>query len=281
MQDKPYRAFPGRERILIADDADVGRGILRSLLKKDYDVIEAKNGLEVIQILKSAPENIATLLLDMMMPVMDGFGVLEFMRRNGLTETIPTIAITAISDPEGKIACYEAGAADFIEKPYDPKLLLYKIKRGISVSRAAAQRRIGENGIGSFHDQALDALPVAIFYADAKSRIATYSNALFETLPFALNGRRNATIEEIFPAGVLPDVQKAVSRLVSERVSAPVHLDLEKSGRHLTLHFTALQDAAGDISDIVGTIVDNTRDFKCRRDLERRIEELSRGRFAQ
>ena len=120
-----------RECILVADDVEFGRGILKMLLRRRYDVLEAADGREAVEQLEENADRITCVLLDIKMPGMDGYGVMNHMKRVGLLDRIPVIALTSISDPQGHIRCYESGAIDLIEKPYDESLLLYKIKWNI------------------------------------------------------------------------------------------------------------------------------------------------------
>ena len=117
-----------RDCVLVADDVDFGRGILKMLLRRDYDVLEASDGREAIACLKKEAARISCVLLDIKMPVVDGYGVMDYMREEGLMDKIPVIALTSISDPQGHIRCYESGAIDLIEKPYNEEVLLYKIR---------------------------------------------------------------------------------------------------------------------------------------------------------
>lgn len=121
-----------KERILIADDAAIDRRIVRMLLRRDYEVEEASDGLEAVQHMEANPNGYACILLDMLMPVMDGFKVMEYMQQHGLLEKIPVVALTAISDAEGHIKCYESGAIDIIEKPFNNQMLQYKLKFNIN-----------------------------------------------------------------------------------------------------------------------------------------------------
>ena len=127
-----------REGILVADDAEFSRGILKILLRFDYDVLEAADGREAIARLKADAARIACVLLDIRMPGVDGYGVLDFMRGAGLADRIPVVALTSISDPRGHIRCYESGAFDIIEKPFDEDLLLYKLRWDIDRFRRLA-----------------------------------------------------------------------------------------------------------------------------------------------
>ena len=117
-----------KDCVLVADDVDFGRGILKMLLRSDYDVLEAADGREAIARLKTDADRISCILLDIKMPGVDGYGVMDYMRKEGLLERIPVIALTSVSDPQGHIRCYESGAIDLIEKPYNEEVLLYKIR---------------------------------------------------------------------------------------------------------------------------------------------------------
>lgn len=114
-------------KILVADDLECSRGILRLLLRHDYDIVEAADGFEAVDALKRHGEAIVCVLLDIKMPGMDGYGVMDYMRDAGLDDKVPVIALTAISDPQGLIRCFRSGAADVIEKPFNEELLSYKI----------------------------------------------------------------------------------------------------------------------------------------------------------
>lgn len=120
-----------RDCILIADDVELSRNILKMLLRREYDVLVAADGLEAISRLKTDAHRISCVLLDIKMPGVDGYGVMDVMRRENILDRIPVIALTSISDPQGHIRCYESGAIDLIEKPFNEEVLLYKIRWNI------------------------------------------------------------------------------------------------------------------------------------------------------
>mgnify|MGYP002623761821 CR=1 FL=1 len=121
-----------KECVLVADDIAFGRGILKMLLRNEYDVLEAADGAEAIACLEANASRISCVLLDIKMPAVDGYGVMDYMRRERLLDRMPVIALTSVSDPQGQIRCYESGAIDLIEKPYDEDVLLYKIRWNIA-----------------------------------------------------------------------------------------------------------------------------------------------------
>ena len=86
-----------KQKILIVDDSEMNRDILAVMLGSDYEILEAENGLEAIEILQQGMTDIDLILLDIMMPEMDGFDVLGFMKRSHMTEVIPVIMISSES----------------------------------------------------------------------------------------------------------------------------------------------------------------------------------------
>lgn len=130
-----------KQGVLIADDMEFTRGILKVLLQTDYTVYEAANGAEALSLLEQHGEDMSCVLLDIRMPGVDGYEVMDCMRRKGYLERIPVIALTAISDPKGHIRCYESGAVDIIEKPYNEELLLYKVRWVITRFRRCLQSK--------------------------------------------------------------------------------------------------------------------------------------------
>lgn len=108
-----------RQKILIVDDSEMNRSILTDMLLDEYDIIEAENGAKAVALLKQMNAEISLILLDIVMPEMDGFDVLAVMNKNRWIEDIPVIMISA----EHSIACveraYELGVTDFISRPFD------------------------------------------------------------------------------------------------------------------------------------------------------------------
>ncbi|MSR89954.1 response regulator transcription factor [Inconstantimicrobium porci] len=113
-----------KETILIAEDEIRIRILLRDyLLRENYNVVEAKDGEEAVNLFSS--NNITLAILDVMMPKMDGFEVAEFIRSKTST---PIIMLTAKSEEEDKLHGYDLGIDDYVTKPFSPKVLIAKIK---------------------------------------------------------------------------------------------------------------------------------------------------------
>lgn len=114
--------------ILVVDDNIINHRILCRILKESgYDVLEAMNGQEALDIIGSGASSVDIILLDLVMPVLDGFGLLQKMNENGLIHTIPVIILTGNDEQETEIKCLEAGASDFLKKPYNAQLVRHKV----------------------------------------------------------------------------------------------------------------------------------------------------------
>ena len=107
-----------KQCILIADDSELNRVILTEILGDEYQFIEAENGLQAVEVLRSGAD-IDLMLLDIMMPEMDGFGVLETMNRNQWIDDVPVVMISAESDTKVVERAYDLGATDYISRPFD------------------------------------------------------------------------------------------------------------------------------------------------------------------
>lgn len=108
-----------RDKILIVDDKEINREMLAVILEEEYNVIEAENGCVAIEIIEKHKEELAVVLLDIVMPVLDGYQVLNFMNSGGYLEKIPVLIITIESDSSVETRCFELGVSDFIRKPFD------------------------------------------------------------------------------------------------------------------------------------------------------------------
>ncbi len=118
--------------ILIVDDEAINREILGNIIQSEYKVIYAENGKEALEIIQSEASAISLVLLDLLMPVMDGNEVLKAMKEEGLITDIPVIVLT--SEKSSEIESLKLGAADFLTKPYDlPEVILARIRHSIQL----------------------------------------------------------------------------------------------------------------------------------------------------
>lgn len=117
--------------ILIVDDAEINRSMLADMLCGQYAILEASNGVEAVALLEKHDTEISLVLLDIMMPVMNGFEVLSIMRRSEWLENVPVIMISAETSSSYIDQAYELGAADFISRPFDENTVQRRVKNTI------------------------------------------------------------------------------------------------------------------------------------------------------
>lgn len=125
-------------KILIVDDNEMNRRILKKMLGEEYDVIEAENGKEALEILRRKYKMISAVLLDIIMPVMDGYGVLKQMHANPMLSLIPVIVMTQSNDVGAEIKALTFGANDFIAKPYSAEIIRFRLRNTIRLRESSA-----------------------------------------------------------------------------------------------------------------------------------------------
>jgi sigma-B regulation protein RsbU (phosphoserine phosphatase) len=121
------------DRILVVDDNPSNRKVLVSLLKKDYAVTTAENGLEAVELNRIQPYDI--ILMDLMMPVMDGITAIENIREAHDKSLLPILVISAVGEKEKWLAAFDVGANDFIQKPFHKNELRARVTVHLQVAR--------------------------------------------------------------------------------------------------------------------------------------------------
>ena len=127
-------------RILVVDDSEMNREILSEILNEEYDIIEADSGDTCIDMLRKYETGISLVLLDIVMPGMDGFGVLNYMNRHHYLEDIPVIMISSEDSVEIVRRAYEMGVSDYINRPFDAGVVHRRVYNTIKLY--AKQRRL-------------------------------------------------------------------------------------------------------------------------------------------
>lgn len=123
------------DKILIVDDMKVNRDILVNILKDEYEIMEAENGMEAWKIIIKERKSLAAVLLDLVMPEVDGFQIIENMKQNNLMETIPVLAISGENLEDSEKRCLELGVADFISKPFHGLIVKKRVQNIVNYYR--------------------------------------------------------------------------------------------------------------------------------------------------
>ncbi len=129
-----------KRKILIVDDSELNRSLLYDILCDDFDILEARDGLEASVILRDREYEISLMLLDIVMPVMDGFELLEVMHKNNWIKSIPVIMISAENTPAYVDKAYDLGVWDYINRPFDERVVQRRVNSAMIV--AAKQQEL-------------------------------------------------------------------------------------------------------------------------------------------
>ena len=128
-----------RTTILISDDDEENRNYLKSLFQEDYTVAVTENGRQAMEFLMQNHQDVAILLLDVHMPVVDGRALLKVLKVKKVTDRIPIVMMTTTLDSDLVKECYDNGAVDFILKPFTPEIVVGRVKNTISLYHSSAQ----------------------------------------------------------------------------------------------------------------------------------------------
>ncbi len=156
--------------ILIADDIEINRDALEVILEEDYHLLFAENGKEALEMMYSHKDDLSMLLLDLNMPLMNGYEVLEHIRQDEQLQHIPVIVLTA--DKSAELRALQLGAADFITKPFDiPEIILTRVDRILELSE-------GKKLISAAETERLTGLYTRNFFFEYAWRLYRYHSEM-------------------------------------------------------------------------------------------------------
>lgn len=213
------------ERILIVDDEEVNRTILEVMFRSSFNIVEATNGQEAIDKLEEDP-GFVLVLLDIVMPVKDGFDVLEYMKQKGLIEQLPVILITSETIRDSEDRAYAYGIADVIHKPFYPDIVKRRAQNIIDLyqHKANMERKLKEQEeailakekkIQENNEFLISALSSVVEFRSSETgehirRIKYFTRILLKYLAkyFPKYGITDTQINEIARASALHDIGK-------------------------------------------------------------------------
>ena len=263
-----------RDCVIVADDSELSLSIVRRILYPHFDLLEAHNGAEIVQFLRNPPKPVSAVLLDMMMPVMDGFQVMDFMQKNGLLGIIPVVVATALADAQSKIQCYEAGAFDVLDKPLDSKFLPFKLRWDID--RFRHLRALSANPVAQARTEQLEALlsaiPAAIFVEDPASNVILHCNDIFLQIPGVPENPVGQSIDT-FPlsADMHAAVRSARDALLVHNIAQTVVFDGSVPGSVYSLSYTTFPNPVSSVTQLVGFITNVSHTVQNRSAFENRM----------
>ena len=154
-----------QKQILVVEDNELNRDILREILTGEYQILEAENGAAALGILQQQREHIALILLDVMMPVMDGYTFLDRIREDAELALIPVIVMTQSDSEADEVTALAHGATDFVPKPYRPQVILHRVANFIKLRENAAMVNLLQ------YDRLTGLYSKEFFYEKVKERL--------------------------------------------------------------------------------------------------------------
>ena len=127
-----------QKKMLVVEDNALNRAMLVEILEDQYTILEAENGQQALDMLMRCPDDISLILLDVIMPVMDGFTFLDIIKKDPHLRFIPVIVMTQSNSEDAEVTALAHGAADFVPKPYRPQVILHRIASILHLRETAA-----------------------------------------------------------------------------------------------------------------------------------------------
>ena len=122
-----------KKKILVVDDKGMNRYMLGGIFRDNYEIIEAGGGMEAIAIIDKEYDELAVILLDIIMPGIDGFGVLEHMKEQDYLNRVPVVIVTDDSSEATAVKAFEYKVADMVIKPFDPRIIKRRVENIIEL----------------------------------------------------------------------------------------------------------------------------------------------------
>ena len=250
--------------ILIVDDSNVARTILRITFQNDFEIHEASDGAQAIEMLRRGEYNYSAILLDLVMQDVDGWTVLKFLRESGIIQTVPVVVETASAiDLQTVTELYECGAWEVIGKPFDGKVLLALVK---SVCERANAGAAAIASAGGELNAVLEGTAAAVFAVDTATGKIVRANGRFNVL---VGYARTVGFTLADVVGQNAELFNGVVRkTVDSGSGGPILVDSLKPN-HIDVLFCELMKCSGARNDlVVGTLMDITAMANRLRELE-------------
>jgi len=273
-----------KRTLLIVDDILVNREILSALFEAEYDILEAENGLEALDVLKKEYERISILILDLTMPKMDGFGVLTVMKKEPHMAEIPVVIISS-AEIDAEIRALEMGASDFISKPFDARVVIPRInnlvtKREYDSLRLENIQLQEEAKLQKEIQIMLNTVPggIAIFETDGPNsiRMVMGNDGLFEMFGYLASERKDIFFND-FASIVHPEDRNKLShfnRNTANMQSLAINVRIRKNdGTWLWTMITAKPKLSSQgIVQFYNVLVDISTEQKIKAELRYKAE---------
>jgi CheY-like chemotaxis protein len=206
-------------RVLVVDDGAVNRKLLeRLLVQEGHIVATAVDGIQALSLLEQDPDAFDVILLDILMPGLDGYSVLAKLKEDEATRHVPVIMISAVEEVESVIRCIEEGATDYLTKPFNPLLLHARLSSSLSEKRLRDIEREYLKQVGALTDAAVS-LEEGQFSSAQLESVKTREDALgqlarvFDTMAREVEAREQRLVQEVRELRIEVDHAKKASKV--------------------------------------------------------------------
>lgn len=210
-----------KKTILIADNSIINRTFLSGILSDEYETLEAENGQKALDILREKEGHVAAMLLDLVMPVKDGYQVLEEMSQDDLIKGVPVIVVTAENVTSVEARALDAGAMDFLTKPIEPEIARRRIKSVVSQRELEElhikSRILEELQYQSDHDELTGIFSRTAFYRETHDMLVSHCDKDYLLIRWDIE--KFKLVNDLFGMKVGDDMLKAAATSVARHVS--------------------------------------------------------------
>ena len=250
--------------ILVVDDSNVARTIIRITFQNDFEVHEASDGTQAIEMLRRGEYSYSAIMLDLVMKEVDGWAVLKFLRESGIIKTVPVVVETASAiELETVTELYECGAWGVIGKPFDGKMLLALVK---AVCKRANAAVAAIASAGGELNAVLEGTAAAVFAVDTATGKIVRANGRFNVL-VGYSRTVGFTLADV--VGQNAELFNGVVRNTIDSGSGGPILVESLKPNHVDVLFCELMKCSGYRHDlVVGTLMDITAMVNRLRELE-------------
>lgn len=222
-----------KNTILVVDDIEMNRDMLRMILESDYSVMEAENGKQALDIIMREKDHLSAILLDLIMPEVDGFGVMQQLKDREIMGKIPVLVISGDTSIEVENRCFDFGVSDFIAKPFNNFIIKQRVKNVVGffeykneleakveeqtgvLRKAYRTLRMQTDQLKRRNEEIIDMLGTVVEYRNLESgehiqRVKGYTRILAERAmkEYPEYGLTQEVIDTIVAASALHDVGK-------------------------------------------------------------------------
>lgn len=266
-----------KSSVLIVDDNKINRQVLSQYLEQlGLDITTAEDGLEALK--KLSEQSYDLILLDIIMPKMDGYEVLKFLKQGDLYHHIPVIVISALDDIESLVKAIELGAEDYLAKPFNPVLLKARIESTLEKKRL---RNLEQETLIKAKQKVEKALeeteihletivsnsPIILFAVDPMGIIQIAQGMGLKTLNLEAENIIGKSANEIFEN--IPEISRYIKNAIEGKAQSSI---VTINNVVLEIHFSFIKDSEGNLESLIGVASDIT---------ERKIAEEEKEKLHQ